>query len=166
MVLSDVGTEIGNLASGLFGDLVQEGVDAVTSTSGALNLTAAQAGAAAGANAGVKFSAPSGDDVVLSDVGTEIGNLASGLFGDLVQDGVDAVTSTSGALELTAAQAGAAAGANAGVKFSAPSGDDVVLSDVGTEIGNLASGLFGNLVQDGVDAVTSTSGALKLTASQ
>ncbi len=53
--------------------------------------------------------------MVLSDVGTEIGNLASGLFGDLVQDGVDAVTSTSGALDLTAAQAGAAAGANAGV---------------------------------------------------
>ncbi len=166
MVLSDVGTEIGNLASGLFGDLVQDGVDAVVSTAGALDLTAAQAGAAAGANAGVKFSAPSGDDVVLSDVGTEIGNLASGLFGNLVQDGVDAVTSTAGALNLTAAQAGAAAGANAGVKFSAPAGNVVSITDTSSDIEALTQQQLIELNNEGITAITSIDGGIQFDVQQ
>jgi autotransporter passenger strand-loop-strand repeat protein len=164
--IDDTATNIMGLSGANIAVLAQDGLDALLSTSGPLDLSVAQVGAAVAANAGIQFSAPSGDGVVLSDAGAAFGNVSGNQLSTAIQDGIDALLSTSGPLDLSVAQVGAAVAANAGIQFSAPSGDGVVLSDAGAAFGNVSDSLLGTAIQDGIDALVSTSGPLDLSVAQ
>ncbi len=121
-----------------------------------LNLTAAQAEALID-NGGV---AASGDTVTLVDTGANVAALSAADFAALDNANFDAINTSDNVLSLTVAQYSALG------TTVLTAGDAVTLTDTGANIAGLSAGAIGDLDDDLVDSINSSTNAITLTAAQ
>jgi hypothetical protein len=162
VTVSDTGSNIATLNVAQIGLLAATGFSGVTSTSGGVALSVAQAEALEGA--GLKIIPPGGSEVTISDLAANIAAMSPSQLMALAATGVSGVTATDASVTLSLAQALALE--SPVIKVSVPTGSAVAVSDTASAIQALAATQIAGLKSIGVTALSASDTNVVLTVAQ
>ena len=162
VTVSDTGTNIATLSASQIGVLAGAGFSGITSTSGGVTLSVAQAVALEGV---AKITVPSGSKVTISDTTANILGLTAAQISLLPGTGVSAIQASNAAnVAFSVSQVLALESAKIGV--TAQTGYAVSVSDTATNIQALTATAIAGLAGAGVSALTATDANVSLTVAK
>jgi hypothetical protein len=161
-IINDTAAAIETLTADDITSLAGDGIAELAGTVGPLDLTAAQAAAAAAAHVTLVDNAGT---VAVDDTDTDIDDLTPQQIAEIGDDGVDDFTSDNSTLTLTVAQGLAAIDDNID-KDTAPSGDPVAIADTADAIQALTTDQIAALGKAGFDELESNDGSLDFSVDQ